>query len=70
MANHDLEKYYQALDKALMKFHNSKMEEINKIVQELWQQTYQVSKQTRIKGLRWPGAGVTIRKRGPVAAPR
>lgn len=40
MANKDLDKYYIALDKALMRFHTMKMEEINKIIKELWQQTY------------------------------
>jgi DNA repair protein RAD50 len=40
-ANKDLDKYYQALDKALMRFHEMKMEEINKIVKEYWQETYQ-----------------------------
>ncbi|KAF7009425.1 hypothetical protein CFC21_023963 [Triticum aestivum] len=40
MANKDLERYYAALDKALMRFHTMKMEEINKIIKELWQQTY------------------------------
>uniref|UniRef100_A0A0E0K017 DNA repair protein RAD50 n=1 Tax=Oryza punctata TaxID=4537 RepID=A0A0E0K017_ORYPU len=40
MANKDLDRYYAALDKALMRFHNMKMEEINKIIKELWQQTY------------------------------
>lgn len=40
MANKDLNKYYNALDKALMRFHTMKMEEINKIIRELWQQTY------------------------------
>ncbi|CAN0875270.1 DNA repair protein RAD50 [Linum grandiflorum] len=40
MANKDLDRYYSALDKALMRFHSMKMEEINKIVRELWQQTY------------------------------
>ncbi|CAI9260748.1 unnamed protein product [Lactuca saligna] len=40
MANKDLNKYYNALDKALMRFHAMKMEEINKIIRELWQQTY------------------------------
>ncbi|GBG87082.1 hypothetical protein CBR_g44539 [Chara braunii] len=39
-ANKDLDKYYNALDKALMRFHTMKMEEINKIIKELWQQTY------------------------------
>uniref|UniRef100_A0A2P2LUX9 DNA repair protein RAD50 n=1 Tax=Rhizophora mucronata TaxID=61149 RepID=A0A2P2LUX9_RHIMU len=40
MANKDLDRYYHALDKALMRFHSLKMEEINKIIRELWQQTY------------------------------
>lgn len=40
MANKDLDKYYSALDRALMRFHSMKMEEINKIIKELWQQTY------------------------------
>ena len=40
-ANKDLDKYYQALDKALMRFHEMKMEEINKTVKEYWQETYQ-----------------------------
>jgi DNA repair exonuclease SbcCD ATPase subunit len=40
-ANKDLDRYYQALDKALMRFHEMKMEEINKTVKEYWQNTYQ-----------------------------
>ena len=40
-ANKDLDRYYQALDKALMRFHEMKMEEINKTVKEYWQETYQ-----------------------------
>ncbi|KAF4374620.1 hypothetical protein G4B88_004872, partial [Cannabis sativa] len=40
MANKDLDRYYNALDKALMRFHTLKMEEINKIIRELWQQTF------------------------------
>ncbi|KAG6482225.1 hypothetical protein ZIOFF_058856 [Zingiber officinale] len=53
MANKDLDRYYNALDnagflldklfsvtRALMRFHTMKMEEINKIIKELWQQTY------------------------------
>ncbi|XP_064938273.1 DNA repair protein RAD50-like isoform X1 [Musa acuminata AAA Group] len=40
MANKDLDRYYSALDKALMRFHTMKMEEINMIIKELWQQTY------------------------------
>ncbi|KAJ1493625.1 hypothetical protein T484DRAFT_1610241 [Baffinella frigidus] len=37
----DLDKYYIALDKALMRYHEIKMDEINKIVKEYWQITYQ-----------------------------
>ncbi|KAJ1696950.1 hypothetical protein LUZ63_005462 [Rhynchospora breviuscula] len=40
MANKDLDRYYNAVDKALKRFHSMKMEEINQIIKELWQQTY------------------------------
>eukprot|EP01127_Copromyxa_protea_P024019 TRINITY_DN9278_c0_g1_i1.p1 TRINITY_DN9278_c0_g1~~TRINITY_DN9278_c0_g1_i1.p1 ORF type:complete len:540 (-),score=130.78 TRINITY_DN9278_c0_g1_i1:43-1662(-) len=40
IAHKDLEKYYVALDKALMKYHTIKMAEINKIIKELWESTY------------------------------
>lgn len=40
MAVQDLERYYVALDKALLTFHRSRMEEVNKIIRELWQKTY------------------------------
>eukprot|EP01119_Soliformovum_irregulare_P016817 TRINITY_DN4920_c0_g1_i2.p1 TRINITY_DN4920_c0_g1~~TRINITY_DN4920_c0_g1_i2.p1 ORF type:complete len:1001 (-),score=480.92 TRINITY_DN4920_c0_g1_i2:555-3383(-) len=40
MAEADLDKYYHALDKALMKYHTVKMEEINKIIKEIWENTY------------------------------
>ncbi|KAJ3157824.1 DNA repair protein rad50 [Geranomyces variabilis] len=43
MANADIEKYAKALDNAIMKFHSLKMEEINKIIRELWVNTYQGS---------------------------
>ncbi|RAO65851.1 uncharacterized protein BHQ10_001863 [Talaromyces amestolkiae] len=36
----DLGRYGGALDKAIMKYHSLKMEEINHIVEELWQRTY------------------------------
>ncbi|THC99058.1 hypothetical protein EYZ11_001454 [Aspergillus tanneri] len=36
----DLARYGSALDKAIMKYHGLKMEEINAIVGELWQKTY------------------------------
>ena len=37
----DLGRYGGALDKAIMKFHSLKMEEINRIIEELWKKTYQ-----------------------------
>lgn len=40
VANNDLAKYSQALDSAIMKYHALKMEEINRIVDELWKKTY------------------------------
>ncbi|KAL1969567.1 hypothetical protein VTN77DRAFT_9005 [Rasamsonia byssochlamydoides] len=36
----DLGRYGSALDKAIMKYHSLKMEEINRIIEELWQKTY------------------------------
>jgi len=39
----DLERYYKALDLALMKFHSTKMEDINKNITELWNKTYKGS---------------------------
>jgi len=41
MATSDLDKYHHALEHALMKYHAAKMSEINKIIKELWQITYQ-----------------------------
>ncbi|XP_065068362.1 DNA repair protein RAD50-like [Rhopilema esculentum] len=40
MANQDLDKYYKALDGAIMKFHTIKMGEINRILKEYWIHTY------------------------------
>lgn len=37
----DLGKYASALDQAIIKYHSLKMEEINRIAGELWQNTYQ-----------------------------
>ena len=37
----DLGRYAGALDNAIMKFHSLKMEEINRIIEELWKRTYQ-----------------------------
>ncbi|OLL27062.1 DNA repair protein rad50 [Neolecta irregularis DAH-3] len=39
-ANDDLQKYGKALDNAIMKYHSLKMEDINRIVDELWKSTY------------------------------
>lgn len=36
----DLGRYGGALDKAIMKYHGLKMEEINSIIEELWRKTY------------------------------
>ncbi|XP_078086817.1 DNA repair protein RAD50 [Mustelus asterias] len=40
LANKDLDIYYKALDQAIMRFHSMKMEEINKIIRDLWRSTY------------------------------
>lgn len=40
LASTDLDKYHRALDHALMAFHTLKMNSINRIIKELWQQTY------------------------------
>ncbi|KAI9805880.1 MAG: hypothetical protein M1825_000494 [Sarcosagium campestre] len=37
----DLRRYGSALDNAIMKYHGLKMEQINRIVDELWKKTYQ-----------------------------
>ncbi|RKP14620.1 P-loop containing nucleoside triphosphate hydrolase protein [Piptocephalis cylindrospora] len=39
----DLDKYALALEKSIMKYHSLKMEEINKVIRELWVNTYQGS---------------------------
>jgi DNA repair protein RAD50 len=36
----DIEKYYKALDKAIMNYHALKMSEINKSIKQLWRQVY------------------------------
>ncbi|KAF3705641.1 DNA repair protein RAD50 [Channa argus] len=36
----DLDLYYKALDQTIMKFHRMKMDEINKIIRDLWRSTY------------------------------
>ncbi|KAK9955837.1 hypothetical protein ABG768_015687 [Culter alburnus] len=40
LANKDLDIYYKALDQTIMKFQSMKMEEINKIIRDLWWSTY------------------------------
>eukprot|EP00002_Diphylleia_rotans_P020999 TRINITY_DN4082_c0_g1_i3.p1 TRINITY_DN4082_c0_g1~~TRINITY_DN4082_c0_g1_i3.p1 ORF type:complete len:1299 (-),score=342.01 TRINITY_DN4082_c0_g1_i3:46-3942(-) len=40
LANADMEAYYSALEKALLKYHTQKMDEINKTIKDLWQKTY------------------------------
>ncbi|KAJ1562846.1 DNA repair protein rad50, partial [Cladochytrium tenue] len=40
LAMSDLDKYSWALENAIMKYHSMKMEEINKIIRELWVNTY------------------------------
>ncbi|KAF4539708.1 putative dna repair protein rad50 protein [Lasiodiplodia theobromae] len=37
----DLSRYGGALDKAVVKYHSLKLEEINRIIEELWKKTYQ-----------------------------
>ncbi|XP_060911170.1 DNA repair protein RAD50 [Labrus mixtus] len=36
----DLDIYYKALDQSIMRFHSMKMNEINKIIRDLWRSTY------------------------------
>ena len=40
LAVKDLDKYYKALDTALVEYHQRKIKEINAIIKELWQITY------------------------------
>lgn len=40
LATNDLQTYSKALDNAIMKYHSHKMESINRILNELWKQTY------------------------------
>lgn len=39
-ATRDIEKYFKALDRAVMNYHLLKMNEINKIIKQLWRQVY------------------------------
>lgn len=45
----DMQKYHDALDKALLKFHGIKIAEINKIIRELWTMTYKGQDITNIQ---------------------
>lgn len=48
LMSNDLQTYSQALDNAIIKYHSLKMDEINRILRELWNQTY---KGTDIDGI-------------------
>jgi len=45
----DLDLYYSALDKALLRYHGVKIQEINKIIQELWAMVYRGEDITSIR---------------------
>ena len=45
----DLDKYYDALDKALLRYHGMKINDINKIIRELWTLTYKGEDITNIE---------------------
>jgi DNA repair protein RAD50 len=49
MAVDDLDIYYSALDKSLLRYHGLKIAEINKIVKELWSLTYKGEDITSIR---------------------
>ncbi len=49
LAVQDLEVYYNALDKALLRYHGMKIQEINKIIKELWYNTYRGEDITNIR---------------------
>ena len=49
IAVHDLEKYHAAVDKALLRYHSLKIEDINKIIKELWSLTYKGQDITNIR---------------------
>ena len=40
LSQEDLEKYYRALERALLQYHSTKMECINRSIADLWQRTY------------------------------
>lgn len=49
LVSNDLQTYSQALDNAIMKYHSTKMDEINTILRELWNQTYRGTDIDRIE---------------------
>ncbi len=49
LAVSDLDLYYGALDKALLRYHGIKIQEINKIIKELWTLTYRGEDITNIR---------------------
>ena len=49
IAVQDLEKYHNAVDRALLRYHSIKIEDINKIIKELWSLTYKGSDITNIR---------------------
>ena len=36
----DLDKYHKALDRAIMEYHQNKMADLNRIIRNLWKETY------------------------------
>lgn len=40
LANNDLEKYSKVLQTAIMKYHSLKMQDLNKLIKDLWIDTY------------------------------
>ncbi|CAK9439043.1 uncharacterized protein LODBEIA_P32670 [Lodderomyces beijingensis] len=48
LVSNDIQNYSKALDNAIMKYHSIKMEDINRILNELWLQTYKGSDITTI----------------------
>ncbi|PVH20965.1 hypothetical protein CXQ85_004481 [Candidozyma haemuli] len=49
LVSKDLQTYSSALDNAIMKYHSMKMDQINKILRELWNQTYKGTDIDRIE---------------------
>lgn len=62
LAAEDLKKYYTAVDKALLLFHGIKIQEINKIIRELWLMTYKGGDITNIEIVSGQEAGSKAKK--------